>query len=72
MLDVAEMTTESNAPSVDPHIVGNAFVQKYYNHLYESPEEVHKFYLENNGKVSSFNGIATYIMCLNGTKTSFW
>lgn len=70
------MTTESNAQSVNPHIVGNVFVQKYYNHLYESPEEVHKFYLEDSLlmrpgldgemvtfkslKVSSFNGIFTY------------
>ncbi|EOA25476.1 hypothetical protein CARUB_v10018815mg [Capsella rubella] len=43
------MTTESNAPSVDPLTVGNAFVEKYYNHLYESPAEVYKFYLENSG-----------------------
>ncbi|XP_010527973.1 PREDICTED: ras GTPase-activating protein-binding protein 2 [Tarenaya hassleriana] len=42
------MAAEPNAPSVDPHIVGNAFVQKYYNHLYESPAEVHRFYLEDS------------------------
>lgn len=42
------MALESNAPVVDPHIVGNAFVQKYYNHLYESPAEVHRFYLEDS------------------------
>ncbi|ESQ35449.1 hypothetical protein EUTSA_v100077740mg, partial [Eutrema salsugineum] len=42
------MALESNAPLVDPHIVGNAFVQKYYNHLYESPAEVHRFYLEDS------------------------
>ncbi|XP_010523494.1 PREDICTED: ras GTPase-activating protein-binding protein 2-like [Tarenaya hassleriana] len=43
------MAAESNAPSsVDPHIVGNAFVQKYYNHLYESPAQVHRFYLEDS------------------------
>ncbi|CAA7039315.1 unnamed protein product [Microthlaspi erraticum] len=42
------MAVESNAPLVDPHIVGNAFVQKYYNHLYDSPEEVHRFYLEDS------------------------
>ncbi|RID57550.1 hypothetical protein BRARA_F00918 [Brassica rapa] len=39
---------ESNAPLADPHIVGNAFVQKYYNHLYESPSQVHRFYLEDS------------------------
>ncbi|XP_010425163.1 PREDICTED: putative G3BP-like protein [Camelina sativa] len=43
------MTTESKAPLVDPGTVGNAFVQKYYTHLYESPAEVYKFYLENSG-----------------------
>ncbi|KAL1220283.1 Nuclear transport factor 2 [Cardamine amara subsp. amara] len=57
------MTTESNV--VDPNIVGNAFVQKYYNHLYESPAEVHKFYLEDslimrpglNGESVSFKSL---------------
>ncbi|VVA91234.1 unnamed protein product [Arabis nemorensis] len=42
------MAVESNAPLVDPHIVGNVFVQKYYNHLYEKPAEVHKFYHEDS------------------------
>lgn len=42
------MAIESNAPLADPHIVGNAFVQKYYNHLYESPAQVHRFYLEDS------------------------
>ncbi|KAJ0256939.1 hypothetical protein HA466_0078940 [Hirschfeldia incana] len=42
------MAIESNAPLADPHIVGNAFVQKYYNHLYESPSQVHRFYLEDS------------------------
>uniref|UniRef100_A0A1J3IEJ1 Putative G3BP-like protein n=1 Tax=Noccaea caerulescens TaxID=107243 RepID=A0A1J3IEJ1_NOCCA len=42
------MAVESNPPLVDPHIVGNAFVQKYYIHLYESPAEVHRFYLEDS------------------------
>ncbi|KAF8117598.1 hypothetical protein N665_0009s0117 [Sinapis alba] len=42
------MTPVSNAPSVDAHIVGNAFVQKYYNHLYEKPAEVYRFYLEES------------------------
>ncbi|CAL9248776.1 unnamed protein product [Arabidopsis halleri] len=42
------MTPESNAPSVDPQFVGNGFVQEYYNHLYESSSEVHKFYLEDS------------------------
>ncbi|KAL1220054.1 Nuclear transport factor 2 [Cardamine amara subsp. amara] len=42
------MAIESDAPLVDPHIVGNAFVQKYYNHLYESPAEVHRFYLQDS------------------------
>ena len=39
------MTPVSNVPSVDAQIVGNAFVQKYYTHLYENPAEVYKFYL---------------------------
>ncbi|CAN6910445.1 unnamed protein product, partial [Brassica oleracea] len=43
-----EMTPVSNAPSVDAQIVGNAFVQKYYTHLYEKPAEVYKFYLEES------------------------
>lgn len=43
-----EMGMESHAPLADPHIVGNAFVQKYYNHLYESPAQVHRFYLEDS------------------------
>ncbi|XP_013638584.1 PREDICTED: ras GTPase-activating protein-binding protein 2 isoform X2 [Brassica oleracea var. oleracea] len=42
------MALESNAPLADPHIVGNAFVKKYYNHLYESPSQVHRFYLEDS------------------------
>ncbi|XP_013595386.1 PREDICTED: putative G3BP-like protein [Brassica oleracea var. oleracea] len=42
------MTPVSNAPSVDAQIVGNAFVQKYYTHLYEKPAEVYKFYLEES------------------------
>ncbi|CAN8312164.1 unnamed protein product [Cochlearia groenlandica] len=42
------MSLESNTPMVDPNIVGNAFVQRYYNHLYESPAEVHRFYLEDS------------------------
>lgn len=42
------MTSVSNAPSVDPHMVGNAFVQKYYTHLYEKPAEVYRFYLEES------------------------
>ncbi|KAJ4868324.1 Nuclear transport factor 2 (NTF2) family protein with RNA binding (RRM-RBD-RNP motifs) domain [Raphanus sativus] len=42
------MGMESHAPLADPHIVGNAFVQKYYNHLYESPAQVHRFYLEDS------------------------
>ncbi|CAN8305294.1 unnamed protein product [Cochlearia groenlandica] len=42
------MAVESNASLVDPNIIGNAFVQKYYNHLYESPAEVHRFYLEDS------------------------
>jgi len=42
------MTPESNAPSVDPQFVGNGFVQEYYNHLYDSTSEVHKFYLEDS------------------------
>ncbi|XP_024007529.1 ras GTPase-activating protein-binding protein 1 [Eutrema salsugineum] len=42
------MAPKSNAPSMDPQIVGNAFVHKYYNHLYRSPEEVHRFYLEES------------------------
>ncbi|CAH2037872.1 unnamed protein product [Thlaspi arvense] len=42
------MAVESNAPLVDPHIVGNAFVQKYYVHLYDSPAEMHRFYLEDS------------------------
>lgn len=77
LFDYAVMTPESNAPSVDPYIVGNAFVHEYYNHLYESPAKVHKFYHENSVlgrpgldgemvyvntlKVSSFNAIAAYI-----------
>ena len=47
-LDYAEMTPVSNAPSVDAQIVGNAFVQKYYTHLYEKPAEVYRFYLEES------------------------
>ncbi|CAH2045585.1 unnamed protein product [Thlaspi arvense] len=42
------MTPESKCSSMDPQIVGNAFVQKYYTHLYESPAEVHRFYLEKS------------------------
>ncbi|XP_023644952.1 putative G3BP-like protein isoform X2 [Capsella rubella] len=42
------MALESNAPVVDPHTVGNAFVQKYYNHLYESPAEVYQYYREDS------------------------
>ncbi|CAH8387596.1 unnamed protein product [Eruca vesicaria subsp. sativa] len=42
------MTPVSNAPSVDAQIVGNAFVQKYYTHLYEKPAEVYRFYLEES------------------------
>lgn len=45
---VQKMAVESNPPLVDPHIVGNAFVQKYYIHLYESPSELHRFYLEDS------------------------
>ncbi|KAJ0240394.1 Nuclear transport factor 2 [Hirschfeldia incana] len=40
--------SNANAPSVDAQIVGNAFVQKYYTHLYEKPAEVYKFYLEES------------------------
>ncbi|CAA7049881.1 unnamed protein product [Microthlaspi erraticum] len=42
------MTSESNAPSVEPTIIGNAFIIQYYNRLYESPSDVHKFYLEDS------------------------
>ncbi|XP_010476397.1 PREDICTED: putative G3BP-like protein [Camelina sativa] len=42
------MALESNAPVMDPHTVGNAFVQKYYNHLYESPAEVYQYYREDS------------------------
>uniref|UniRef100_A0A1J3JX59 Putative G3BP-like protein n=1 Tax=Noccaea caerulescens TaxID=107243 RepID=A0A1J3JX59_NOCCA len=43
------MTPESSAPpSVDPQILGKLFVQQYYNHLFESPSDVHKFYLEDS------------------------
>lgn len=48
LFDYAEMTPVSNAPSVDAHIVGNAFVQEYYIHLYEKPAEVYRFYLEES------------------------
>lgn len=48
LLDYVEMAVESSTPLVDPHIVGNVFVQKYYNHLYEKPAEVHKFYHEDS------------------------
>ncbi|KAL0737509.1 hypothetical protein Bca4012_013719 [Brassica carinata] len=42
------MTPVSNVPSVDAHIVGNTFVQRYYPHLYENPAEGYKFYLEES------------------------
>ncbi|ONK56595.1 uncharacterized protein A4U43_C10F10490 [Asparagus officinalis] len=31
-----------------PQVVGNAFVQQYYNILYNSPEHVHRFYQDNS------------------------
>ncbi|VVB04010.1 unnamed protein product [Arabis nemorensis] len=60
------MTPESNAPSVDPHIVGNAFVQEYYNHLYESPANVHKFYHE--GSVLGRPGLDGSMVYVNSLK----
>lgn len=43
------MTPESSAPpSVDPQVLGKLFVEQYYNHLFDSPSDVHKFYLEDS------------------------
>lgn len=64
---------ESNAPLADPHIVGNAFVQKYYNHLYESPSQVHRFYLEDSvlgrpgsdGEMVSVNSLKVKMNTIN-------
>lgn len=66
------MALESNAPLADPHIVGNAFVKKYYNHLYESPSQVHRFYLEDSvlgrpgsdGEMVSVNSLKVKIQLL--------
>ncbi|KAM7278438.1 hypothetical protein ACFE04_005572 [Oxalis oulophora] len=42
------MATAADPSPNDPQMVGNAFVEQYYTMLHQSPEMVHKFYLDSS------------------------
>jgi Ras GTPase-activating protein-binding protein 1 len=43
-----EMATAADHSPNNPQMVGNAFVEQYYTMLHQSPELVHKFYLDSS------------------------
>lgn len=55
------MQAEESGSSPDPQVVGNVFMDKYYNHLSKSPELVHKFYEDSSviGRPNSEGGMSS-------------
>ena len=39
---------EEAVPTFNAQLVGNAFVDQYYNVLYKNPEMVHRFYIDSS------------------------
>lgn len=61
------MATQAEESTPTPQVVGNAFVEQYYNILAESPQAVHKFY-QNSSEISrpDFNGSMLSVSTLEG------
>ncbi|XP_006657926.1 nuclear transport factor 2 [Oryza brachyantha] len=63
---MAMQVGDSVAP-LSPQMIGNAFVQQYYNVLHSSPGQVHKFYHDSStlGRPDS-NGAMTSVTTISG------
>ncbi|KAG8654229.1 nuclear transport factor 2 isoform X2 [Manihot esculenta] len=61
------MATQAEESTPTPQVVGNAFVEQYYNILSKSPEVVHKFY-QNSSVISrpDFDGLMSSASTLDG------
>ncbi|CAN1314143.1 Nuclear transport factor 2 [Linum perenne] len=70
------MQAEEAVPTINAQLVGNAFVEQYYNMLSKSPEIVHRFYQDSSemsrpdsdgsmSSVSTMTGINELILSLD-------
>ncbi|KAG8661635.1 nuclear transport factor 2 isoform X2 [Manihot esculenta] len=61
------MATQGEESTPAPQVVGNAFVEQYYNILSKSPEVVHKFY-QNSSVITrpDFDGLVSSATTLDG------